>query len=87
MALFYANGGPGPATKLYRVDVPTSGGVRVGAWQVAPAGRWSVEAGWQPYSDAQADITLSGEFFLIDESQVLDVQHEMLLTFERFHTK
>jgi hypothetical protein len=83
--LYYADAGPGPRSKLLRVDAP-DGGASI-AWWSAPAWRWHVKGGWQPHADAQADIRLTGELFLIDESEVLDVQHEMLLTFERFHAK
>jgi hypothetical protein len=83
--LHYADAGPGPRSKLLRVDAPDGGDPT--AWHCAPAWRWNVKGGWQPLADVQADIRLTGEFFLIDESQVLDVQHEMLLTFERFHAK
>ena len=64
--LHYADAGP------LRVDAP-DGGTPAG-WHCAPAWRWNVKGGWQPYADAQADIRLTGEFSLIDESQVLDVQ-------------
>jgi hypothetical protein len=74
--LYYANGGPGPATKLLRVDAPEGGDWW--AWMCAPAERWTVRAGWSSDDDAQAMIKMSGEFGLIDESEVLDVQAQLL---------
>lgn len=79
--LHYSDGGPGPATKLPRVDSDGDD------WHSAPAWRWNVKGGWRPAPGAQLDILCFGEFFMIDASQVLDVQHEMLSTFERFHAK
>lgn len=75
--LYYANGGPVPATKLLRVDA--SGDGDYAAWRSAPAERWQVKGGWKPEPNAQLDIQCLGELFLIDESEVLDVQYEMLV--------
>ena len=81
--LYYSNGGPGPATKLLRVHAPEGGAIA--AWHRAPAERWTVEGGWKPEPDAQLDIQQLGEFFMIDESEVLDVQYEMLVRYMAFH--
>ena len=56
-------------------------------WWLAPARRWNFAGGWQPEPNAQLDIRCLGDYFLIDESKVFEVQHEMLVTFERFHAK
>jgi hypothetical protein len=77
--LYYADGGPGPATKLLAVDGDGDD------WLSAPAWRWNVKGGWKPEIHAQLDIRCLGEFFLIDESQVLDVQYEMLVRYMAFH--
>jgi hypothetical protein len=79
--LYYADAGPGPRTKLLAVDSDGDD------WWSAPAWRWNVKGGWKPEPNAQLDIHCLGEFFLIPDSQVLDVQHEMLVTYERFHSK
>jgi hypothetical protein len=65
--LYYANGGPGPATRLLRVHAPEDGDSW--AWVCAAAERWTVNAGWSSEPDAQGMIKMSGEFFLIDESR------------------
>lgn len=83
--LYYSNGGPGPATKLLRVDALADGDIA--AWRSAPAQTWQPDSGWQPNDHAQNDILWLGEFFMIDASQVLDVQHEMLLRYEQFRAK
>ena len=83
--LYYGNGGPGPHTKLLRVHAPKDGDFAT--WRSAPAERWHVNGGWQPEIHAQLDILHLGEFFMIDDSEVLDVQYEMLVTYERFHAK
>jgi hypothetical protein len=82
--LYYANGGPGPATKLLCVDAPDGGDFK--QWRSAPAWRWNVKGGWKPDRDAQLDIQCLGEFFMIDEIEVIEVQHAMLLQHMRFHT-
>jgi hypothetical protein len=73
---YYGNGGPGPHTKLLRVDAPDGCDERT--WWSAPAFQWSVTAGCFRQSNAQLDIRCLGEFFLIDESEVLDAQAQML---------
>jgi hypothetical protein len=73
--LYYSNGGPGPATKLWRVDVAGDGDLS--AWRRAPAYSWQPRSGWQPREHVQLDILGLGEMFLIDESQVESVQNEM----------
>jgi len=75
MALYYSNGGPGPATKLWRVDAPD--GATIEQWRRAPAFAWQPETGWQPRDHVQLDILDSGDFGMIDESAVESVQNEM----------
>jgi hypothetical protein len=55
VVLYYANGGPGPATKLLAVDGDGDD------WWSAPAWRWNVKGGWQPEPHAQLDIRCLGE--------------------------
>ncbi|WP_406817407.1 hypothetical protein [Mycobacterium sp. M23085] len=81
--LYYANGGPGPASKLLRVDAPEGGDFA--AWRCAPAQRWRVKGGWKPDDEAQHKILMTGDFFMIDESQVAQVQEEMRADYARFH--
>jgi hypothetical protein len=81
--LYYANGGPGPATKLLRVHAPEDGDFA--AWRSAPAEQWQVTGGWKPEPHVQLDIQYLGEFFMIDKSEVLDVQYEMLVRYMAFH--
>lgn len=73
--LYYANGGPGTSTKLLRVDDTDATPSQM--WVSAPAERWEVKTGWRPYSGAQGEILDSGDFFLIDESQVPEVQAQL----------
>ncbi len=73
--LFYANGGPGPATRLLRVDAPGDGDLA--AWQQAPADKWTARSGWKPYVNAQLDIQQLGEYFWIDSGDVAEVQQQM----------
>jgi hypothetical protein len=81
--LYYANGGPGPASKLLRVHAPEDGDFAT--WRRAPADAWQVKGGWQPYPHAHTDIQMLGEFFMIDASQVVEVQAQMLAEFVAFH--
>ena len=80
--LYYSDGGPGPASKLLRVDAEPEGFAQ---WRAAPASTWQVKGGWQPYPQAQNEILQSGEFFMIDASQVVEVQAQMLAEFVAFH--
>lgn len=80
--LFYANGGPAPATKLLAVDAPNGGDWL--AWRTTPAWRWEISSGWQRSAMAQSDIKWAGEYGIIDESEVLDVQYEILVRAEQF---
>ena len=73
--LYYSDGGPGPATKLLRVDAPE--GADIAAWRRAPAWSWQPHSGWVPNTFVQLDILGTGEFFMVDESQVEDIQAEM----------
>jgi hypothetical protein len=73
--LFYANGGPGPATRLLRVDA--SGDGDLAAWRVADAEKWTARSGWERYVNAQLDIQQLGEYFLIDSGDVAEVQQQM----------
>ena len=44
-----------------------------------------VKGGWKPDPQAQNMIQTSGEFFMVDESEVLDVQAQMLAQYLAFH--
>lgn len=48
---------------------------------------WSVCHGWTPYSGAQAEILATGDWDGIDPGEVVEVQANMLATYERFHAK
>lgn len=72
--MFYADGGPGPATKLYRVDAPD--GCSESEWQLAQGYRWVV-GGWYEEHQAQLFIRQSGELFLVDESEVPKIQAQL----------
>lgn len=80
--LYYSDGGPGPATKLLRVDAPPNG--EFADWRRAKAERWQVKGGWQPDDQVQAKIQMTGDFFMIDESQVPQVQQEMRDVYNSF---
>jgi hypothetical protein len=73
--LYYANGGPGAATRLLRVDAPE--GADLAAWQQAPADKWTARSGWEPFLNAQLDILQLGEYFMCDSSEVPQIQREM----------
>lgn len=73
--LYYANGGPGPASALLRVHADL--GVKDLDWRKAKAERWSVQIGWFPYPLAQLEIRQLGEYFLIGEEDVPKVMEEM----------
>lgn len=75
MSLYYSNGGPGPATKLLRVDAPE--GADIAAWRRSPAASWQPHSGWVPNTFVQLDILGLGEYFMVDESQVQAIQAEM----------
>lgn len=76
MALYYSDGGPGPATDLVRVKVEGNGS-DMDEWQAASADRWTVAVGWIPYPHAQLDIGFKGELFMVDASEVADIQQQM----------
>jgi hypothetical protein len=73
--LYYHNGGPGPATRLLRVDAPEDADIY--GWHGAPAASWQPHSGWVPNTFVQLDILGKGEFFMVDESQVESIQNEM----------
>ena len=77
--LYYANGGPGPATRLLRVHA-----ARYGAWRAAPAEKWLVRSGWFEYPEAQGDILWLGEYFMVDASEVPEIQQGMRNQAARF---
>lgn len=82
--LYYSDGGPGPATKLLLVDAPAGGDWH--AWVRAPAARWTVAAGWQDDTHlVQMDITMTGEFFMVDASEVPNIQQQMRDRYMAFH--
>jgi hypothetical protein len=76
MALFYSNGGPGPASKLWRVNVEGNGS-DIHEWRSASADRWTVRGGWEPRANAQLDIQFWGEMFMVDASEVPAIQQGM----------
>jgi hypothetical protein len=76
MALFYSNGGPGPATKLWRVNVEGNGS-DMHEWRSASAHGWTVRGGWTPRENAQLDIQFWGEMFMVDASKVPKIQQVM----------
>jgi hypothetical protein len=79
--LYYANGGPGPATKLRRVHAPGDG--HYATWRSAPDEKWTVRHGWLPDRNAQLDIQCLGEFFMVDASEVPEMQAQMREQCER----
>jgi hypothetical protein len=83
--LFYSDGGPGPATKLYRVDSPTDG--NMAGWACAPAQSWQPDSGWRPNDHVQDDILWLGEFTMVDASEVEQVQWQILDDYMQFETK
>lgn len=81
--LYYANGGPGTATRLLRVNAPGDGDWYT--WRRAPAESWQPKGGWKPYSNAQMEIQETGEYSMIDESRVPEVQQHMTDQHNKFH--
>lgn len=75
MSMYYSDGGPGVATKLFRVDAPDGADER--EWRRAPAFRWVPPDDWFPQPHAQLDIRQLGEFFLVDDSEVPEIQEQM----------
>jgi hypothetical protein len=79
--LYYSNGGPGPATKLIRIDAPGDGDFH--AWYHAQGWRWraadvsETSDGWTKYEIAQGEVTQTGEYGMIDASEVERVQQEI----------
>lgn len=80
---YYSNGGPGPATKLLRVDSPADASFEV--WRFAPAFRWTPRAGWKPDDHAQLDILQTGDYFMVDASQVEAIQQQMSAPTQAFY--
>jgi hypothetical protein len=56
-----------------------------GDWWSGTGWRWEVKTGWRPYSDAHGEIYALGEFFLLDDDEVIEVQHQKLLRYMAFH--
>lgn len=75
MALHYANGGPGPATRLLRVNADAADGFDT--WIAASSHKWTAAGGWEPYPAAQPDIMYLGEYFPIGTDEVERVQQEI----------
>jgi hypothetical protein len=73
--LHYANGGPGSATGLLRIHAAKDGSYDT--WRNAKGERWSVKDGWFDYPRAHEVILWAGAYFLIDDSQVPKIQHQM----------
>lgn len=82
MSLHYSNGGPGPATRLLRVDAPED--ADIAAWHGSPAASWQPHSGWVPNTFVQLDILGTGDFSMVDESQVPAIQAEMAARLARF---
>lgn len=80
--LYYSNGGPGPATKLLRVDAPADASIE--EWRRAPAASWQPHSGWVPNTFAQLDILGTGDYFMVDESQVEAIQRAMTAAFAKY---
>lgn len=80
--LYYSNGGPGPATRLLRVEAPADASMQ--QWHAAPAASWQPHSGWVPNTFAQLDILGLGEFFMVDESQVPAIQAEMTAALAKY---
>lgn len=76
MALVYSDGGPGPASKLWRVNVEGNGS-DIHEWRSASAHRWTVRGGCTPHVNAQLDILFWGEMFMVDASEVPEIQQGM----------
>jgi hypothetical protein len=76
MALFYSDGGPGPAHQLWRVNVE-GGGSDWEEWRSASAHRWNSDGSWTPHPNAQLEINFLGEMGMVDESEVPRVQQEI----------
>ena len=81
--LYYSDGGPGPATKLLRLDVRPDGDRT--DWHTATSWEWGLGVGWIPEPLAQAMILATGDFGLVDESQVSEVQQQIRERYEQFH--
>jgi hypothetical protein len=79
--MYYADGGPGPATKLLRVDASPTG--EYADWMCAPAYRWEPAIGWFPIDHAQLDIQQLGELFLIDPDEVSKIKQQLRDSWER----
>lgn len=75
MALYYSNGGPGPASRLRRIDAPDDGDFDT--WYRAQGWKWTVRGGWEKDDHVQGEVTQTGEFGMIDESEVEKVMQEM----------
>jgi hypothetical protein len=74
LPLYYGDGGPGPHTKLLRVDY--DGDDEVKSWFGSPAYRWAPHNGWQPYPQAQSEIRWTGEFGLVDVDEVPQIREQ-----------
>jgi hypothetical protein len=79
--MYYSDGGPGPATKLLRLDADPQGEYQ--DWLGAAAFRWEPTMGWFPIEHAQLDIMHLGELFLIDPDDMPMVQQQMRDSWDR----
>ena len=82
MSLFYSNGGPGPASKLFRVEAPE--GATIEQWRGSPAASWQPHSGWVPNTFVQLGILGTGDFGMVDESQVQGIQKEMTAALAKY---
>jgi hypothetical protein len=80
MPLYYGDGGPGPHSKLLRVDMPDndlSGWEWQEAWHAAPAYRWAPHTGWVRAFGIQMEIRWTGDYGLVDEDEVPQIQQQI----------
>jgi hypothetical protein len=86
MSVYYGNGGPGPHDRLLRVDAPDDGSHE--EWRLAKAFVYSGrDHAWYPYPNAQLDIQFLGEYFLVDEDEVPQIQRYLHERAEQFAGK
>ncbi|MDT5051952.1 MAG: hypothetical protein QOF66_318 [Mycobacterium sp.] len=76
---YFSDGGPGPATKLLRVDYdgPLDDMDSIHPFGDSKAERWSPRDGWQPSPTATSDILWSGWLSRISESEVPTVEDQL----------
>lgn len=80
--LYYSDGGSGSATKLLRVDAPEDASME--QWRSSPAASWQPHSGWVPNTFVQLDILGTGDFGMVDGSQVATIQAEMRASLAKY---